>query len=665
MLFGRLFEGRSRRFVAFGVVILVAFCLGYMMRGGGGEGRDAGHVHADTEDSATSWTCSMHPQIQLPKPGKCPICLMDLIPVETGAVDAEASPRRLVMTPAARKLAEVQTVAVERRVAQADVRMVGKVDYDETRMVHLSAWVAGRLDRLYVDYTGIQVRKGDHMVYMYSPELLASQTELLEALRATERLKRSDQPQMQETARQTVQAARDKLRLWGLTNEQIEEIETRGAPSDHMTIFAPKGGIVVEKHATEGMYVDVGTRIYTIADLSRVWVLLDAYESDMSWIRYGQEVEFETEAYPGEMFRGRITFIDPVLNAQTRTVKVRVNVENSDHRLKPEMFVRAVVHAHVASGGRVMDPQLSGKWICPMHPEVVESGPGQCRECGMQLVTAESLGYANIDESQPDLMVPVSAVLITGKRAVVYVEVPETEQPTYEGREVVLGPRAGDSYQVKSGLQAGEHVVVNGAFKIDSALQIQARPSMMNPDGGGSAGHTGHGAHGRSSAARAFAPRAFTENLAPVFASYFELQQALAGDDFAAAIAAFGRLRASVGSVDAATLTGSSRAEWTQLAGEVDEAAKRGASSADIARARHGFADVSTVVLAMEEHFGHPGTETHYRVHCPMAFDNQGADWLQTSNTVSNPYFGAAMARCGDVKEQFAPGEAAEASATP
>jgi len=213
-----------------------------------------------------------------------------------------------------------------------------------------------------------------------------------------------------------------------------------------------------------------------------VWVYLDAYESDMMWIRYGQEVEFETEAYPGEVFAGTISFIDPVLNAKTRTVKLRVDVENPDGKLKPEMFVRAVVRAKVAQGGRVMDEAMAGKWICPMHPDVVKDGAGSCDICGMDLVTTESLGYVKVDApKEAPLIIPASAPLITGKRAVVYVQLRDKEKPTYEGREVVLGPRAGDYYIVKSGLDEGEIVVTKGNFKIDSALQIRAKPSMMNP----------------------------------------------------------------------------------------------------------------------------------------------------------------------------------------
>ncbi|MHC4656875.1 MAG: heavy metal-binding domain-containing protein, partial [Planctomycetota bacterium] len=163
--------------------------------------------------------------------------------------------------------------------------------------------------------------------------------------------------------------------------------------------------------------------------------------------------------------------------------------DNTEGKLKPEMFVRAVVRSRVAGGGKVMAPEMAGKWICPMHPAVVKTEAGNCNICGMDLVTTESLGYVVDTPKQAPMVIPASAPLITGVRAVVYVQVPGAEKPTYEGREIVLGSRAGDYYIVKSGLAEGEIVVTNGNFKIDSALQIQAKPSMMNPEGTAVPGH--------------------------------------------------------------------------------------------------------------------------------------------------------------------------------
>lgn len=430
------------------------------------------------------WYCSMHPNFKRPEPGKCDICHMDLVPAYEDAGE-DLGPRQFRTTDSAKALMDIQVSPVERKYVTAKIRMVGKVDYDETRLRNISSRVAGRLDRLYVDYTGTPVRKGDHLVYMYSPEVLTAQEELIQALAALESLKGSDIKIIRETAQATVEAARGKLQLWGLLPEQIKEIEQRGKTSDHITIYAPISGIVIHKDAVEGMYVKTGTRIYTIADFSQVWVKLDAYESDLSWLRFGQEVELTSEADPGEVFQGRISFIDPVLSENTRTVKLRVNVPNPDGKLKPGMFVRAVVRSKVAQGGKVIAPDLAGKWISPMHPEIVKDAPGQCDVCGMDLVRAEDLGLVSDDttESEMPLVIPVSAALRTGKRAVVYVQLPGTDKPTFEGREIVLGSRAGDYYIVHSGLAEGELVVTQGNFKIDSALQIQAKPSMMSPQG--------------------------------------------------------------------------------------------------------------------------------------------------------------------------------------
>ena len=470
------------------IVVGVGFFIGgYVLRGLRTTPQLADKV--ESTEPETMWTCSMHPQIRQPKSGQCPICFMDLIPVESS--DAGISERQISFSPEALKLMEVQTTPVKREFVEARIPMVGKIAYDETRVKHITAWVPGRIDRLYVDFTGIQVKQGDHMVKLYSPDLITSQAEFLQAVKSAQTLDTSTQL-VAESIRQTFRSAREKLLLLGLTERQIEDIEKASRPLDHLTIYAPLGGVVIHKHVAEGMYINTGSQIYTIADLSQMWVLLDAYESDMMWLRYGQDVSFEVEAYPGKAFHGTISFIDPRLDTKTQTVKLRVNVANEDGRLKPGMFVSAVVKAKVAEEGKVMAEHLKGKWVCPMHPDVVKDTAGACDICGMDLETTESLGYVPIDKTkEPPLVIPTSAALLTGKRAVVYVQVPETEKPTFEGREVVLGPRAGDYYIVREGLAENEIVVTNGNFKIDSALQIQAKPSMMG--GGLPAGHDHHG----------------------------------------------------------------------------------------------------------------------------------------------------------------------------
>ena len=502
--FRQLYEQhRSTFWIAQAVVLLgTGVLLGMLMRGDGPMARDSaatedqsGHAHASSnEDEAQIWTCSMHPQIRRDGPGKCPICGMDLVPVKKSA----GGVRTISISSDVKKLMNVQTVPVQRQYVTANVRMVGKIEYDQTRLAHITAWVSGRLDRLFVEFEGVEVKKGDHMAYIYSEELYTAQEELVSALRSSAQRPSSRFVEPIDLA----ESAREKLRLLGITEKQIKEIEQRGKPSTHLTIYSPTSGIVVKKHQQEGDRVRTGDRIYTVADLDHLWVQMDAYESDLPWLRYGQDVEFTTEAYPGEVFHGRIAFIDQVLNEATRTVKVRVNVSNEDGRLKPEMFVRAVVRSQVAAGGRVLDASLAGKWISPMHPEIVKDEPGECDICGMPLVRAETLGYVTAEPSDTakPLVIPVSAALLTGTRAVVYVQIPEAEQPTYEGREVVLGPRAGDYYLVKTGLKEGELVVTNGNFKLDSALQIAAKPSMMTPEGGGGGGAHDHGSESKPKA---------------------------------------------------------------------------------------------------------------------------------------------------------------------
>ncbi|MDY7091604.1 MAG: efflux RND transporter periplasmic adaptor subunit [Acidobacteriota bacterium] len=457
---------------AFAAVFLTALALGYALRGGS-PATDPSHGVATPSQATTPGAESAH--------------------ASHGGAD-DLGPRGIRLTPAAEKLAEIQTRVVERKMVGAEVRMVGKLAYDETRLAYISAYVPGRLDRLYIDFTGAPVNKGDHLVYLYSPELLAAQEELIQAIRTAKSLQKSNVTVLRDRVQTTVESSREKLRLWGLTTEQIADIEARGVPQEHLTIYSPMTGIVIHKNAQEGMYVQTGTRIYTIADLSHLWVLLDAYESDLEWLRYAQRVDLEVEAYPGEAFRGRISFIDPVLDPTTRTVKVRVQVENPHGRLKPEMFVRAVVEPQLTAGGKVTSADLVGKWISPMHPEIIRPRPGTCPICGTPLVRAESLGY--VDEGagsdEPPLVIPASAPLLTGKRAVVYVQLPD-RPGVYEGREVRLGPRAGGYYLVEEGLHEGERVVVNGNFKLDSALQIRAKPSMMNPEGGGPAPAHAHG----------------------------------------------------------------------------------------------------------------------------------------------------------------------------
>lgn len=622
-------------------VVVLAFVVGLLMRGGD----EAPPRKAATSGTAPAgktqmYTCSMHPQIRLPDPdARCPICGMELIPVRDDA--GGGGPRQLSMSEGARELAEIRTTPVERRIVVKEVRLVGKVGYDETGMRTITAWVPGRLDRLYIDYTGVAVRKAAPMVYMYSPELLVAQDALLKAERAYDEMKHSEASARNlEMQAGTVTALAERLRLWGLTDEQVDEIRKRGTASDHMTILSPISGIVIRKEAVEGDYVKTGQKIYSIADLSRVWVYLDAYESDLAWVRYAQEVEFEAEAYPGEAFRGRISFIDPFLDEKTRTVKVRVTVDNADGRLKPGMFVRARIHAKLAEGGGIVEPALAGKWISPVHPEIVMDEPGNCPICGTPLVSAESLGYVGPDARAP-LVVPATAPLRTGKRAVVYVKVPDAARPTFDGREIVLGPRTQEYYIVESGLEEGEQVVTHGAFKIDSALQILAKPSMMSPPEDGSEGPEFD------------APESFLASLSDVYQAAIRSQRALAADDLAAAKQALAAASEAADTADMSALAGEAHEVWMALRERLIQQARIGAKASALEAARVAFDGLSKALLETVRAFGQATGVDLHEAHCPMAFDGRGASWLADERTILNPYLGSAMPRCGSLEATF------------
>jgi Cu(I)/Ag(I) efflux system membrane fusion protein len=576
------------------------------------------------------WTCSMHPQIQQPESGDCPICGMDLIPLIDDS-SADAGPRTLSMSESSRALAKIQTSSVQQEYPEAEIRLVGKLDYDETLEKSLTARFPARIDELFVNFKGISVAKGDHLAEVYSPDLLSAQRELLTAYRS-------------DPNSSLTNAAREKLRLWDLVPEQIDAIIKSGEAKDHFVLKAPIGGVVVAKNVKEGDYVKTGEPLFKIVDLSSLWAYLDAYESDLAWLRYGQEVTFSVEAIPGETFYGQIAFIEPEVDRDTRTVPIRVNVSNSDGKLKPGMFVRGIVASRLAEEGQVYAPEFAGKWISPMHPEVVKDGPGACDVCGMDLVPAEELGYVDNSTVDAPLIVPTSSVLRTGKRAVVYVEQPNAERPTYEGREVVLGPRAGDFYLVTAGLDVDERVVTNGAFKVDSALQIQAKPSMMNPNGGGSMPGHNHGGEsssgnlGEASQHAGMTMLEIADDVAPsLIAPYLAMQSALASDD-----------------LDAAKAQAKAMMQITGHSGSLPEMLHDmlAADTLDAFRIPHFEALSNALISAAKTDFASFSSD-FFVMHCPMANDNKGADWLQASKPLQNPYFGQMMLKCGEVKEMI------------
>lgn len=458
-----------------------------------------------------TWTCSMHPQIRLPNPGECPICGMQLIPISK--------------LPSARddleKRAGLESEPVQRRELFKEIRTVGKLDYSERQVAYITSRVDGRVDRLFVDFTGVEVKKGDHLVSIYSPDLLATQSEFLNAVRSEQ----DSRERPGAGASGLSSAARRRLELWGITPQQIDELLRTGAPEDHLVIYAPFGGTVIEKNVRVGQYLNTGDEVYRIADLDPIWLYLNIYEFDVSWVRFGQSVDVQLESYPGEMFAGSIMFIDPFLDDASRTIRVRVNIKNLDRLLKPQMFATATINVKLRPDGSPEPTGLEGMFVCPMHPEVKQRDPGKCSICEMPLEKvpeqrvrgAGSTDNANVQEetsAEPEsvrnksksskgvLAIPVSAVLDTGRRRITY----RLTNGAYELVDLKVGPRAHaldesgkrrEFYVVLDGIKEGDLVVSQGGFLLDSQRQIEGMPSLLYPTGqSGTALHSGHGGMG-------------------------------------------------------------------------------------------------------------------------------------------------------------------------
>ncbi|MBI5538618.1 MAG: efflux RND transporter periplasmic adaptor subunit [Bacteroidia bacterium] len=380
------------------------------------------------EEKSIVWTCSMHPQIRMDHKGLCPICAMDLIPLEQNV--SEINDSAIVMTEEALKLAEVQTVVVSKQQPIKEVHLYGKIQADETSVQSIPAHVSGRIERLFVKYTGEKINKGQVIASIYSPELINAQKELLEAIK------------MKDVQPLLLEAAREKLSQFKLSGKQIEDIEKNGKLKSLVDVIANASGVVITKKVNSGDYVQIGTPLYEVADLSSVWAQFDAYESDLSWLKVGSQITYTLLALPGKEFKGNITFIDPVIDPQTRIAKVRVELNNSKGDFKPEMLATGIVKAKLPNSGN-------------------------------------------------SIVVPQSAVLWTGKRSLVYVKIPNTTEPTFIMRNVTLGNYLQNSYEIIDGLNEGEEIVTNGTFSIDAAAQLAGKSSMMNAESGNSSAMQG------------------------------------------------------------------------------------------------------------------------------------------------------------------------------
>jgi len=589
-----------------GLLIVVGILFGALIFSSSGEPKqlaaNSGHNHQqDTtrgnEEQGTVWTCSMHPQVRQNEPGDCPICGMELIPAEE--TEGKKDPTKLKMTEEALKLADIQTSGVSKRVPSKEIRLTGKIAVDQRSVYTQSSHFPGRIERLHLNFLGEYVEKGQTIATVYSSELISAQEELLEALKTKE-----SNPRLLE-------AAREKLRQWKLSEEQIRNIEQKGEVTEHMEIKANVSGIVHKKMVNEGDYVQKGSMLYHIAKIDSVWVMFDAYQEDVPLINEGDQINFTVSSVPGKTFTSTVTFIDPLMDEKSRVARVRAEADNQEGLLKPGMFAEGVMNSNNVGTGE-------------------------------------------------ELVIPSSSVMWTGKRSVVYVKQPNRERPTFELREVLLGTSLGDSYIVQEGLESNEEIVTHGTFAVDAAAQLAGKPSMMNQEMGKPTASNEHQAMaemtGQSSTKnknqeeKISWPESQSEFYKSLINHYMSLKDELVndtrGEDHA------NKMIKTLAGIEMKAFSNEAHTVWMDLQKTIQTKARAIAKAEKLEEQRTHFIALSDAMIRLAKTFQSPDGKLFVQF-CPMANDNKGAFWLSLQDEVRNPYYGDQMLTCGEVREEI------------
>lgn len=586
-----------KKYIIYIGILATGLLLGWLFFGNSSP-KEEEHNHTETVEADQMWTCSMHPQIMKSEPGDCPICGMDLVPAGTSAEGLAVDQFKL--TKNAMALSNIQTSVVGNSSMEGStMKISGKIVENEEENAIQVSYFSGRIERLNVSFTGEEVRKGQLLATIYSPELFAAQQELLTA------------SSLKESQPALYNAVRNKLKLWKLSENQINQIEASGKVKENFPVYATVSGTVSEKLVEQGESIKQGQPLLRIANLSTVWASFDVYENQIDLFKKGQDISITTNAYPNKEFNAKVSFIDPVLNTRMRTVKLRAVLNNADNEFKPGMFVEGSI-------------------------EDISS------------------------DKEQRVHIPSTAVLWTGERSVVYIKV-NPDEPIFEMREVVLGKALGENYEVLSGLNSGDEIVTNGTFTVDAAAQLQGKKSMMNREGGktmtGHEGHLGMETIDADSSTdhtimneRMKVSIAFKEQLNVVFDAYINLKDAFIEEDSEIVKTSANAILESLSKVDMNLLENSNaHNHWMQLEKEIKSSSSSITNTLEIKKQRDHFKHLSVHLTSAVQAFG--VNEKVYSQFCPMVDDNKGGYWLSKEEKVLNPYFGNAMLTCGSVKQ--------------
>lgn len=571
-----------KKYAIYAGMLVTGLLLGWLLFGSSTPGSSS-HNHSEMTSETEMWTCSMHPQIMQGEAGACPICGMDLIPAERGAEGLH--PDEFKLSENAMALANIQTSLVGNEAETVSShRLSGLIRQNEDTNQVQSSYFSGRIEALHISSAGEKVKQGQLLATIYSPDLVSAQQELITAFNS-----RESQPEL-------YQAVRNKLKFLKLSDQQINQIEASGEVKQEFPIYATIEGTVSEKLVEEGDYIKPGTPLLKIANLNTVWAVFDIYENQIDQFRKGQDITVSTHAFPNKAYKKKVDFIDPVMNPQTRTVDLRVVLTNKGGEFKTGMFVEG-------------------------------------------LVQTEALTTA------PQITIPASAVLWTGKRSVVYLKT-SAEEPIFEMKEITIGKQVGSQYEVIEGLEPGDEIVTNGTFTVDASAQLRGKKSMMNKKGGKtSTGHEGHSMMGDTIPQKMDVDSSLEKSFQPVLNAYIELKNALIQSDVNKASDNAKEVRNALEAIP-----NSQRKQLADPWAFLSTNAEGIVENLDLDTQRQLFERLSSKLIEVVTNFKEPAG-VFYVQYCPMANNNQGASWISKEQQILNPYFGEAMLKCGRVEQ--------------
>lgn len=534
------------------------------------------HKHIETsknEAKTKLWTCSMHPQIIKKEPGDCPICGMDLV-LKKDNDSKSISNISIKLSKEAIALANIQVSKVDKSNINKKFELFGRIRMNSNTKSIQSAHIDGRIEKLYINYKGEFVSKGQLIALIYSPKLVKAQEELLTAVK------------FKDSIPQIYNSIINKLKLWKISDKQIKNIEANNKIIENFKIYSDVSGTISKITVSKGDYVKQGESLVELSDLSNLWVDLDVFENQISLFKIGQKLKVTIPNIHKEV-SAKIFFISPTIDYNKRVFTLRANLNSSKGKIKAGMFASAIINI----------------------------------------------------EKDDRIVVPASAVLWTGKRSVVYVK---SGDGIYSLREVILGNKYSDRYDIVKGLNVGDFVVTNGAFTIDAAAQLNNKASMMT--------HKSEditptmNMHNHKKISKSVSKSIKKEDVSVYVRAYLKIKNSLVKDDFKAVRKYSLKLEKHLKEVDLKKIE---EKESRSLISKMINDLASMSSSDNISSQRTYFLSLSNNIISFIKI--HKRKSTLYIKYCPMANNDKGGYWIGTDKEINNPYFGSSMLRCGEV----------------